>query len=70
MDKSKRWRRDWLKPYAWSAPSLLLIFLMVVFPILYSVLVVFSRTGYHIIPDLFFHDGGINMNPSSLQVNG
>jgi len=44
MDKSKRWRRDWLKPYAWSAPSLLLIFLMVVFPILYTVLVVFSRT--------------------------
>ena len=36
MDKSKRWRREWLKPYAWSAPSLLLIFLMVVFPILYT----------------------------------
>ena len=36
MDKSKRQRREWLKSYAWSAPSLLLIFLMVVFPILYT----------------------------------
>lgn len=36
MDKSKRRRREWLKSYAWSAPSLLLIFLMVVFPILYT----------------------------------
>lgn len=35
MDKSKH-RRGWLKSYAWSAPSLLLIFLMVVFPILYT----------------------------------
>lgn len=36
MEKRKRQRREWLKSYAWSAPSLLLIFLMVVFPILYT----------------------------------
>lgn len=36
MEKSKRRQRKWLRPYAWSAPSLLLIFLMVVFPILYT----------------------------------
>ncbi len=36
MDKSKSRRRGWLKSYVWSAPSLLLIFLMVVFPILYT----------------------------------
>lgn len=36
MDKSKCRRRGWLKSYVWSAPSLLLIFLMVVFPILYT----------------------------------
>lgn len=33
MDKK---RKEILKSYAWSAPSLLLIFLMVVFPILYT----------------------------------
>ena len=33
MDKK---RKEILKSYAWSTPSLLLIFLMVVFPILYT----------------------------------
>lgn len=32
----KKKRKEILKSYAWSAPSLLLIFLMVVFPILYT----------------------------------
>ena len=34
MEKKKR--KEWIRPYAWSAPSLLLIGLMVVFPILYT----------------------------------
>ena len=31
---------------------------------------VLPNCGYHIVSNLFLHDGGINMNPSSLQVNG
>ena len=34
MEKKKR--KEWIRSYAWSAPSLLLIGLMVVFPILYT----------------------------------
>ena len=34
MEKKKR--KEWMRSYAWSAPSLLLIGLMVVFPILYT----------------------------------
>ena len=34
MEKKKR--KEWARSYAWSAPSLLLIGLMVVFPILYT----------------------------------
>ena len=34
MEKKKR--REWIRSYVWSAPSLLLIGLMVVFPILYT----------------------------------
>ena len=35
MEKKKR--KEWARSYAWSAPSLLLIGLMVVFPILYTI---------------------------------
>ena len=34
MEKKKR--REWIRSYVWSAPSLVLIGLMVVFPILYT----------------------------------
>lgn len=36
MEKKTKLRRDWLRSYLWSAPSLLLIALIVVFPILYT----------------------------------
>lgn len=48
MDKSKRKRLGWLYSYAWSAPSLILIGLMVVFPIIYTAYISLTNMNvYH-----------------------
>ena len=46
MEEKKR--KEWLRSYVWSAPSLLLIGLMVVFPILYTFYISLTNTNvYH-----------------------
>ena len=51
MEKKKR--KEWMRSYAWSAPSLLLIGLMVVFPILYTFYI--SLTNMNVYPVSYTH---------------
>ena len=47
-DRIKKQRRDWLHSYLWSAPSLILILLIVVFPILYTAFISLTNMSvYH-----------------------
>lgn len=47
-ERLKKQRRGWLKSYLWSAPSLALIALIVVFPILYTFFISLTNMNvYH-----------------------